>query len=350
MKVLFISPNFNTVCGRSRMVFNLIKGFLKNNIGCEFMTNGGDALNKFDELDVKVHIEDINPEAKNTFGFLKARRKLSNITARSEFDIVHVHHRYHDILLSSLTSKSFKSVHTVHSYLSGKRSFGFNADLIVPVSFFIKEHLINDHKVDENKIAIVYNFIDPIDYKTNLPSSNQNSEINLLTIGRFHPEKDVLTQLRAMTLLKDINCKLTICGDGDEREMYENFISENSINAELISKVQDVSDIITNSNICLMSSVNEPFGLFVLESGLFRKPFIGTDSGGIKELIERDKTGYLFEPGNHEELANVIREVVNNLKQANQFGENLHKEIIDHFTIDRGIKDYIECHKNILDE
>lgn len=350
MKVLFISPNFNIVCGRSRIVFNLMKGLLKNNIGCEIMTNGGDALGKLEELNIKVHIEDINPDKKSISGFLNARRKLSQLTARNEFKIVHVHHRYYDILLSSLTNKNFKSVHTVHSYLSGRRSFGFNADLIIPVSNFIREHLKNDHKVGEDKISMIYNFINPDDYNLNLSSKKSDGVFELLTVGRFHPEKDIMTQLQAMTLLKDTSIRLTVCGDGGERDTYQKFIKENNINVVISDKANDVSEKIINSDVCLMSSINEPFGLFVLESGLFRKPFIGADSGGIKELIENNKTGYFFTAGDYENLAKIIKEVMNDFSKATECGENLFEHVKNNFTIERGITDYINSYHKILDE
>lgn len=323
---------------------------MKNNIQCELITNGGDALDKLEEQNIKYYLEDINPDKKSIAGFLNARRKLSSLTARSEFDIVHVHHRYYDLLISSLTTKNFRSVHTVHSFLSGRRSFGFNADLIVPVSNFIKDHLITDHKVDENKISMIYNFINPEDYKHESGKTTETEYIELLTIGRFHPEKDIMTQLKAMTLLKDTNCRLTICGEGDEIEKYEKFISENNINVKISDKVNDVSEKILNSDICLMSSVNEPFGLFVLESGLLRKPFVGADSGGIKELIERNKTGYLFKASDYEDLSRVLKEVIGDLNAAKKTGEELHANVIKNFTIERGIADYIKCYNKILDE
>ncbi|KAA0208186.1 glycosyltransferase family 4 protein [Ignavibacteria bacterium CHB1] len=350
MKVLMISPNFNKVCGRSRMVYNLIRGLKEKNIHCELITNGGDNIAKLKSLNVKVHFEDVNPEKKNISGFLKARSKLIGLTQSGEFEIVHVHHRFHDLLLSSVTFQNYRSVHTVHSYLSGKRSFGFNADLIVPVSFFIRDHLIKDHRVNTKKLTTIHNFINPGDYNFDMKLEKLPGHFVILTIGRFHPEKDLFTQLKAMKYLNNPNVKLLICGEGEEGKLYSDFIKENKLNVELISKTDNISSLISMSDICMMSSVNEPFGLFVLESGLYRKPFIGANSGGIKELIDNQITGFLFPARDPEKLAMLIRETINNFDAALKCGENLYRKVIENFTPERGIEEYINCYNKLLND
>jgi len=70
----------------------------------------------------------------------------------------------------------------------------------------------------------------------------------------------------------------------------------------------------------------------MLQCGLFKKPFIGSNVDGIKELIINEKNGLLFEAGNKSELAEKIILFTKNIKLREKCGENLHKEIINKYT------------------
>jgi glycosyltransferase involved in cell wall biosynthesis len=70
----------------------------------------------------------------------------------------------------------------------------------------------------------------------------------------------------------------------------------------------------------------------MLQSGLHRKPFIGSNVDGIAELIKEGVNGLLFTSGNAPELAKKIKYIKNNKTIVRKFSQNLHKEVINNYT------------------
>ncbi len=77
----------------------------------------------------------------------------------------------------------------------------------------------------------------------------------------------------------------------------------------------------------VLPSIEEPFPYVMLESGLFKKPFIGARTGGIEEFIDDGKNGLLFETQNVNQLVEKIKYVLNHPKEAKILGENLYLKV-----------------------
>lgn len=80
------------------------------------------------------------------------------------------------------------------------------------------------------------------------------------------------------------------------------------------------------------STEPESFGLVATEAMLSKKPVIGSDLGGLKEIIAHEKTGFLFEPGNDSELASQLEILIQKPERAAEMGENGLKRVKEKFS------------------
>lgn len=133
----------------------------------------------------------------------------------------------------------------------------------------------------------------------------------ILYIGRLEEIKGVSTLIEA---IKDTNMKLKIIGTGmAEKQLKTMALGENNIEFLGFKNRGDVFKYTMESLFVVCPSIcyeNLPFS--VIESFLFSKPVVGSEIGGIPELVKDGKTGLLFEPGNAAHLCEKMNYLWNN--------------------------------------
>jgi glycosyltransferase involved in cell wall biosynthesis len=177
-------------------------------------------------------------------------------------------------------------------------------DRFIMVSKFIENKHLQFKPQIKKKTVHIYNFLNVSKYAT-----STKKEDGFLYIGRLSKEKGVDTLIKAFQNLPEIHLK--IAGDGVFRDTLENYVLEHDLrnveflgflNSKEIKKVQsEVSYLIVPSE----WYENNP--MVVIEALSMGKPIIGSDIGGIPELIQEGKNGFLFEPGNLQDLIKTIR-------------------------------------------
>ncbi|HYV12742.1 MAG TPA: glycosyltransferase family 4 protein [Pyrinomonadaceae bacterium] len=142
------------------------------------------------------------------------------------------------------------------------------------------------------------------------------------------PEKGIpdLLHATALVVAKDKNVQLALVGDGAHRDEYQQLATQLGLNghvtwAGLIQDpfaegVYDAADIV-----CQVSRWQEAFGWVLAEAMASKKPVIGTTVGGIPEIIQDGKSGYLVEPGSPERLAERLTQLLNDEELRRQMGE-----------------------------
>lgn len=142
------------------------------------------------------------------------------------------------------------------------------------------------------------------------------------------PEKGIPDLLRATALLvanaKDV--QLVLVGDGAHGEEYQRLATQLGLNGRVTwagliqdpfkAGVYDAADIV-----CQVSRWQEAFGWVLAEAMASKKPVIGTSVGGIPEIIQDGKSGYLVDPGSPERLAEKLTQLLGNEELRKQMGE-----------------------------
>lgn len=329
--MLQLVPDFNYVDGRSYYVYVLSKYLHLAGVNVIFCSNGGDSIERIKRLEIPVYLyENL---AKKTF-LPKSTRFLKEIISKNHIDIIHSHHRYLE-LLANLVSKG-KKVNTVTTALSlVSRRYGveYKSKKIIAVSKAVQNMLVNKFGVNSSKISLIPNFVDSEEASDKEVSAKRNSgKINLLSIGRFHREKNFETLIGAVSLIKDFRIRLVLVGEGNEELKYRELIKKKLIDAEILPPARDLKRFFHSADICVLSSRRDPMPTFMLQSGLFKRPFIGSDIDGIAELIEHGGNGLLFRCGDEEDLAQKIRMFAENKSMADKCAAELNKSVLMRFT------------------
>lgn len=336
--VLHITPDFNYACGRSYYVFLLLKYLKRNNHNVLLVTNGGDSLERLDEEGIPYAvIKSIH--SKNPVAFANALKRLRTITTDKNIDIIHSHHRYSEFLALQLASIRRRKIHTVFtslSFVDKRYRIEYRSDRIIAVSNSIKKMLIQNFGVKEKKIEVIHNFTDTneiheLEILSEHPKDHGNN-FNILSIGRFHHEKNFNILLEALALINDNSIKTIILGEGEQYHDYKIFIQRRNLNVELALPQKNLLEYFLIADLCVLPSRRDPFPNFMLQSGLHKKPFIGTNVDGIGELIEHGRNGLLFDLDNATELAENIVRMKSDLVLRRLMAEQLYHDVINNYT------------------
>jgi len=344
--VLVISTNFNYSCGVSKHIFLLLKELKKDNhFNFYFCVNSGDSLDRIKELGIPIYFFYYSTPVVNILSILPNFFKLLKYCIKYEIKIIHTHHRYPE-LLSFLVSKllRIKTITTVHSLVDGKKIMSFKSDQIIAVSKAVEMHLLIDFGVNRLKLVQLYNFVEEIPNSTfSFPLSKQIQSIFehnriILFIGRIGYVKgcDVLMDsfLNISTNYSDV--RLVLIGNIENEELKRYFLKSDKI--IYIPSIDNASDFIRYAEFVVAPSRIEPLSYVMLESGLFSKPFIGGNTGGIREFIEHKVSGYLVKPGDVDSLSEAIVWLLNNKEVAKIMGQELYKRVLPLKSKDEYIK------------
>jgi len=203
-----------------------------------------------------------------------------------------------------------------------------NIDIFHVPSTFMGKKLIQGG-VDKRKIEHLFYSININDF---IP--NYESDDYFVYCGRLSLEKGVITLLKAMKKIS--SSKLILVGDGPQRKELEMFADKNGLDNVIFAGYKssdELKNLISNSKFVVQPSEcydNSP--LTVYESFALGKPVIGSDIGGIPELINDQECGLIFEPGNSEMLIEKINYLLQSKQRQSVFGKNARKRAEQQFS------------------
>jgi glycosyltransferase involved in cell wall biosynthesis len=188
---------------------------------------------------------------------------------------------------------------------------------VIAISNFIKEQLINGG-VKENKIVVRHLGIDTDRFK---PDPNAGlllrqkygiptNELILSTVQYLRPIKNPQTIVQACGVLakRNVLAHLFVAGDGEMLEELQALSRELGIEdrTHWLGLVPDPTSLLQASDLFLLSTVGEAFGLVLAESMACGVPVVGSQSGGIPEVVVDGETGLLVPPLRPELFADAI--------------------------------------------
>ena len=186
------------------------------------------------------------------------------------------------------------------------------ANLIVVNSLLFKNELKNKFNLNSKCIYNPLNKseISKLSKKKIRSNFFKNNCINMISVGRLVKQKDHLTALRAINILKNkLNLKLLIIGDGDQKKKLINYINNNNLNniVKIKDRIENPFPYILKAKIMLLTSRFEGLPNVLLEALALKKFIISSDCPtGPSEILDNGKGGLLFKVGNHLELSKKI--------------------------------------------
>ncbi len=186
-----------------------------------------------------------------------------------------------------------------------------SSDAVTAVSHFLRDETIDNYDV-EKEIEVIPNFIDtesfrPIDSKHLRRLLAPNGEKLLVHTSNFREVKRVKDAIRALKLILDkgVKTKLLLIGDGPDRGECQALARELGIwqQTRFLGKQSELASVLSASDVFLIPSGNESFGLAALEAMACGVPVVSSDVGGLPEVNIDGETGFVVPVGDVEALA-----------------------------------------------
>jgi glycosyltransferase involved in cell wall biosynthesis len=357
INILHLQNQLNISCGVSKTIFLIAKNTssqFNHYVACI----GGDGFSRFESINIKPII--LKDYRNSLPGFVRHIIKIYSFCKQNEINIIHSHHRYFDLIAFLISQVlKIKTITSVQSKVYGKKYFSYKSDILIACSNLVKAHLINDFKIKERRIKVIYNSVDPKEVLLNKTKPELLNSLGIpadkFIIGYFgrldFKDKGIDILLEAFLNLSkvDKDLFLLIIGNGTDEINVRSFITQNKLNTKVLNSNNDIFNYYQLLDVFVLPSRVDPFPLVMLEAGLMKKPFIGSTVDGIAELIEHDKDGLLIESENVEELTKCILRLINDSELADTLAENLNKKVIDNFLTSNMVSKYEHEYKKLLD-
>jgi len=304
---------------------------------------------------------------KDLITFIEMRKILKSLSP----DIVHTHTAKAG-LIGRLSSLSLRNkpliIHTYHGhllygYFSALISFlivtiekvlAWGTNLLIADSMQVKIDLLNYGVGKEKNWQVVSPGIRKL---PNIESDVARNELgiskdaNLICwIGRFTNIKNPMLAAQSFSTLKNkTNKKFTMImvGDGELFTSVQEYISNNKLDIKLVGWKTNVSNFLAASDILLLTSKNEGFGMVIAEAGWYGKPTISTKVGGVTEFISNGETGVLVD-SNEDDISDAISLLFEDRSLMNKIGANAKKQTNNLFTSEIFTKKHEEIYLKIL--
>ena len=196
-----------------------------------------------------------------------------------------------------------------------------NSDIITTVSKSLQKDTFSFFNIHK-EVRIIPNFINvsyynsiKIDCKRNDYASDE--EMIISHVSNFRPVKRVLDVIESFNKIsKIIPSKLMMIGDGPDKTKAEKLAYEYGLldKVKFLGKTQEVAEILCFSDLMILPSQTESFGLAALEAMISSTPVISTNSGGLPELNIHGKTGFLVEIGDIDAISKYSVKILSDKK------------------------------------
>lgn len=327
-------------------------------------------------LTEKIHFHEVHVPDYPLFHYqpyeLALSSKLVNIVKKHEIDILHVHyaipHAYAGYMAKEMLKEQglhIPMVTTLHGTditLVGSHPFyrpavAFsinNSDIVTSVSESLKKDTLRLFDIKQ-QIDVVPNFIDTSkvhDTHTECQRALMaNDDERIVThISNFRKVKriqDVIEVFHRIQL--EVPSKLLMVGEGPEREPAEELVRSLGLEDKVrfLGNSNEIDKILCFSDLFLLPSEAESFGLAALEAMVNKVPVVSSNAGGIPEVNVDGVTGYLSNVGNIAEMALNGIKILNDDATLDNFKENASREAAK-FDINNIVPLYEELYEKAL--
>lgn len=220
------------------------------------------------------------------------------------------------------------------------RFFQDNVTLYVPPSEFVKQRLI-DADFPQERISVIPNMVSIPDAVEN----NSNGKY-IAYVGRITPEKGIDTLLTAAG-----QTGLPVRIAGDNSQMHE-FVKMTPLNVQFVGLLNrdQLTGFYQNAHFSVVPSICfETFGLVAAEAMSHGLPVIASKIGALPEIVEDSVTGFLFNPGNAEELAGKMRLLWENPELCRKMGKAARDKVIQQYGKELYYKRLVETYHRAME-
>jgi len=280
--------------------------------------------------------------------------KLVDVVLHEKLNLLHVHYAipHASAALSAKQILAAQGIHipiitTLHgtdiTLLGKDKSFKSviefainNSDAVTAVSQSLKKETLDSFNI-KKEIQVVPNFIDSNLYKYEMDEDLRRSFVSkqeklIIHISNFRKVKRVQDVLKVFAKIREkIPSKLLLIGDGPERLEMEQLCRNLNLceSIRFIGKLKAVEKILSVSDLFLLPSATESFGLVALEAMASKVPVISSNSGGLPEVNIDGKTGFLLDVKDVNAMAEKAIYLLKNQELLEEFKQNAYTHAME---------------------
>lgn len=303
--------------------------------------------------------------------------RMAEVSELYDLDLLHVHYAIphsvsallaRQMLAAKPRGQRLPFVTTLHgtditlvgldrSYLPITRFSIEQSDGVTAISKYLRERTMREFDI-KNNIQVIYNFVNCDVYHRTPEAVEQRKEYAphgeriLAHLSNFRPVKRVTDTIEIFDRVrKQIPSKLLLIGDGPDRSRAEWLAVQKGIHDDVLflGKQDQIQDKLPMADIVLLPSELESFGLVALEAMACEVVPIATRAGGVPEVIDHGKSGYLAEVGDVETMARYALELLGDESHLRAMGKASRAAAQSRFCASKIIPQYEEFYRRVLE-
>jgi L-malate glycosyltransferase len=297
--------------------------------------------------------------------------KMAEVSRENRLDVLHVHyaipHAITGFLAQQMLGKDApKLITTLHgtdiTLVGQDRSFFeitrfgiLKSDGVSAVSDFLKKMTVDEFDVDR-RIDVIHNFVDLSLYERRAPPRERAAfapagEKILLHVSNFRPVKRVLDVVRILDrVVREVPAVLLMVGEGPERASAQALARRLGVvdRVKFLGRHDRIEEITSVADVFLLPSELESFGLSALEAMASGVPVVGSDAGGLPEVVKHAETGFLLPVGDIEGMAARTIEILKDDEHRRGLGQAARARAASLFNADRIVTQYERLYERVV--
>ncbi len=365
MKVLHVNTHINAG-GIGQYILSLTKALKERRVECVVASGGGDLEPELKTYGITHWYLNIKTKFFLSPKVLKAIFGLSNIIKKEKIDLIHAHTRVSQVVANFTSRRTgVPYISTCHGYFKtrlSRRLFDTWGMRVVAISGAVKTHLEKDFGIDEKRIELIYNGVDISRFSLNYSSeeiANTKRSLGLNespvigTMGRLSPVKGQRFLVEAMkyVISKKMRAQCLVIGSGAEKNTLKNLAKTLALE-DVIKFIgpayADIPLYLSCIDIFVLPSVKEGLGLALLEAMSAGKPCVGSDIGGISDIIEDGINGCLVPVGDTEAIGGAILRLLDDKVLSEEMGRRGKEIVKEKFSIDLMANKMIKLYQEVI--
>lgn len=306
---------------------------------------------RLNDLNENLYFHKVNVPDYPLFSFvpyeLALSTKLVGIVKKYSIDLLHVHYAIPHAYAAYMAKKMLKDqsinipiVTTLHgtditlvgNHPSYKTAVTFSinkSDIVTCVSNSLKNDTLNQFDI-KNKIRVIPNFIDMNKYIIQqdlclIENPIPSKELIISHVSNFRPVKNVLNVIKIFNnIQKKLNVRLIMIGEGPEKLKAERMCDDLKIShlVDFLGNSSQVEKNLCHSDLFLLPSSTESFGLAALEAMASKVAIISSNAGGLPEINIDGQTGYISDFNDIDFMTEKAFSILKSKETLNKFKEN----------------------------
>lgn len=332
---------------------------------------------RLEALSENLHFHEVNVPDYPLFQFqpyeLALSSKLVDMVKLHKIEVLHVHYAIPHAYAAYMAKKMLQDqginlpiVTTLHGtditlvgshpFYKSAVEFSINhSDCVTSVSESLKMDTLDLFDI-RNDIKVIPNFVDFNKHSNH----NEDCERHVIApaneriishVSNFRSVKRILDVVQVFEkIVKEVPAKLIMVGEGPDKQAAMDYCLEHGIadSVKFIGKSNQVFEVLCYSDLFILPSETESFGLAALEAMMMRVPVISSNTGGLSEVNIEGKTGYLFDVGDVDGMADKSIALLQDDVLLEEFKNNAENEARK-FDLNQIVGRYVAVYQEALE-